>query len=218
MRPGVEEGSENDLYEDNSGTTVSIKGSGYVIAAADTRNCGEFNINTRTSTKILPLCEYAVLTIAGSYADGRHVWTRLKQAVSSYEFDYGEKMDIPQMAAALHVILYQNRFFPKYTYCCVSGIDLSGDPRIYSFDPVGSYQETDCRCNGSGTKLLQPLLDSKITKNPRRDLVTFEESLVLVRDAFASAAETDVKTGDSIEIYVLRKGSVERELFPLRHD
>lgn len=212
-----------DLYEDNSGTTLAIKGRGYCIVAADTRNSGSFNINTRHTSKLFVIDKRMVLSTAGFYADGVYVSEELRSTVERYQFEYSSAMDIEQAAAALHIILYSNRFFPKYSFCCLSGYSNEGEERIYSFDPIGSYEKTDCRCYGSGTKMLQPLLDSVISgKNWRggegREEMTEERVVGLVRDVFSSAAETDVKTGDALEVYVITASGSRREVYPLRMD
>lgn len=217
-------GKDVEVYEDNSGTTLAIRGKDFCVVAADTRHSAEYNINTRRATKVFPIDGRILLSVAGFYADGRHVWERLRSTVEKYQFDYNRKMDVQQIAAALHIILYENRFFPKYAYCCVSGFDEEGHPRVFSFDPTGSYQETDCRCYGSGMRMLQPLIDSRVGKKNwgceegKHDPLTLEYTLTLVRDVFSSAAETDVKTGDAIELYIIRREGLQREVHPLRDD
>jgi len=152
------------------------------------------------------------------------VLNHLKFAVEDYQFRFSKRMEIEQIAAVLHIILYRNRFFPKYAYCTLSGFTDAGVPKIFSYDPVGSYEETKCRCNGSGAKMLQPLLDSWISRKNWRceegkdHKCTEEEVVRLARDVFNSAAETDVKTGDMLEMYVLKKDGFTVYEFPLRSD
>ncbi|OAG31411.1 2S proteasome subunit beta 6 [Nematocida displodere] len=217
-------GGGDDLYDDNAGTTLSIVGDDFCVLAGDTRHSAAYSINTRQATKLFVIDGRLVLSTAGFYADSRSVLAHLTYAVEDYQFRFGKQMDVVQAAAILHTILYRYRFFPKYTYCCLAGFTQAGEPKLFSYDPVGSYQETKGRCNGSGTKLLQPFIDSWISRHNwgceegRNQECSQGEMVQLVKDVFNSAAETDVKTGDGLEIYVLRKEGITREEHHLRSD
>ncbi|KAI5192085.1 20S proteasome subunit beta 6 [Nematocida sp. AWRm77] len=214
-----------ELYDDNSGTSLAIKGTNYIVVAADTRNSGEYHINTRKATKIFVIDKRLILTTTGFYADARSVLSKLIFAVEDYQFKFNKPMDVSQAAAILHIILYSHRFFPKYAYCTLTGFSNTGEPKLFSYDPVGSYQENPCECHGTGTKMLQPFLDSWISRKnwhceEGKAYAPAEEELVkLVKDVFNSAAEKDVKTGDHLEVYVIRQNNeIIREEFPLRSD
>ncbi|EIJ87597.1 20S proteasome subunit beta 6 [Nematocida parisii] len=217
-------GGGDDLYGDNSGTSLSIIGADFCVVASDTRHSAPYNINTRHATKSFCLDGRFILSTTGFYADSRFVYTELAYQIDKYQFKYNKKMGIEQAAALLHVLLYKHRFFPKFTYCCLVGFNEEEKPKIFSYDPVGSYQETPCRCNGSGTTMLQPMLDSWITRKnwhceEGKDYVCTEEEVIsLVKDVFNSVAETDVKTGDGLEVYVIKKDGITREEYPLRSD
>lgn len=45
-----------------------------------------------------------------------------------------------------------------------------------------------------------------------------EKALQLVKDAFISAAERDITTGDSVLIHVIDRTGVKEHRFPLRRD
>lgn len=71
--------------------------------------------------------------------------------------------------------------------------------------------------------MIQPLLDSQIGKKNRTDAAsipeyTLEEAVQITKDAFTSAAERDIYTGDFVEIWKITAAGVESELFPLRKD
>ncbi|KAI5190544.1 20S proteasome subunit beta 6 [Nematocida minor] len=214
----------DDLYADNSGTSLSIVGADFCIVASDTRHSASFSINTRQATKSFCIDGRFILSTTGFYADSRHIFKELAYEIDKYQFKFDKKMGIEQAAAILHILLYNHRFFPKYTYCCLVGFNEKGEPKVFSYDPVGSYQETPCRCNGSGTAMLQPMLDSWITRKnwyceEGKDHVCSEEEVTaLVRDVFNSVAETDVKTGDGLEVYIIKKDGISRSEYPLRSD
>jgi len=55
----------DELYEDNSGTSLAIKGEDFCVIAADTRHSSTYHINTRKATKIFLIDGRAVLTTTG---------------------------------------------------------------------------------------------------------------------------------------------------------
>lgn len=211
-----DEVKEEDLYEDNGGTTLTIKLQNKLIIAADTRLNAQYNIYTRYSTKIHKIKDY-FLTTVGFHADSHKIALTLDYQLKQYE-QY-DKMTLSALAEFLHHVLYNNRFFPLYSYCCLCGFE-NGEATIYSYDCIGSYQKTECRVNGSGTAMIQPLFDSWISgKNfENYSQISFEDALCLVKKAFHSAAEADVKTGDYLEIYILDNNKVEKEVTDLRKD
>lgn len=216
LTPIKEKVTEADLYEENGGTTLSLTIGDKLIIAADTRHSSEYTINSRNMTKIFRINDY-FLSTAGFYADSFEVYTRLMYTVKMYE-GYG-KPSLKAVAHYLHNILYSNRFFPLYSYACISGME-NGKPMIYSFDCVGSYQSTESRCDGSGSKIIQPMLDSWIGgKNfNNHEKLTFEQAVELVKKLFDSAAERDVKTKDYLELYEIGADGIKHDLIPLRKD
>lgn len=98
-----------------------------------------------------------------------------------------------------------------------------GKGAVYSYDPVGSFEREQYRAGGSAASLIQPFLDSQIGKKNRTDSASIreyslEESVQITKDAFTSAAERDIYTGDFVEIWKISASGIEKELFPLRKD
>ncbi|KAI5180830.1 20S proteasome subunit beta 6, partial [Pancytospora epiphaga] len=96
----------------------------------------------------------------------------------------------------------------------------NGVAGIYSFDSIGSYELVSCRCDGSSSKIIQPLLDSWISGKNFQGFqeLDFENALGLVKKAFDSAAERDVRTKDYLEIYTVDGEEVTHEFVELRKD
>ncbi|OQS54363.1 PRE7 [Ecytonucleospora hepatopenaei] len=207
---------EEDLYEDNGGTAIMIKVDNKLIIGADTRLNAEYNIYTRKVQKIYKVGDY-YLTTVGFHADGYNIFLKLNYEISQYE-QY-TKMKLSNLARFLHHVLYNNRFFPLYSYCCLGGFE-DGEAKIFTFDCVGSYQESECRVDGTGTKMIQPLLDSWINGKNFNNYkgISFEDAVGLIKKAFDSAAESDVKTGDHLEVIVLDQEKEHREVIDLRKD
>jgi 20S proteasome subunit beta 6 len=216
VKPTKMQATEEDLYEWNGGTTLTISVENKIIVASDTRHSGESTINSRNMTKIYKIGDY-FLTTVGFYADGFEVYSKLLYEVKSYE-TYN-KLSLKALAHLLHNILYTRRFFPYYTFTCLSGF-VNGEAKIYCYDPIGSYQETKCRCDGTGSKMIQPLLDSWVMGKNFKGYqgLNFSSALELVKKAFDAAAERDVKTKDYLEIYVIEENAVHHEFIDLRKD
>ncbi|KAI4292021.1 20S proteasome subunit beta 6 [Pancytospora philotis] len=208
--------SEADVYEDNSGTSLIINVDNKLIIASDTRHSAEYTINSRSMSRIFRIGNFFLAT-TGFYADSFKVYTMLRHQIKQYE-RYG-KMSLKAAAHLLHNIMYARRFFPFYSYACIAAVE-DGVAGIYSYDPIGSYEYTKCRCNGSSAPMIQPLLDSRISGKNFKGFQppTFEEAVELVKKAFDSAAETDVKTKDAIEMYIVDGDQVTHEFVPLRAD
>ena len=208
--------TEEDLYEENGGTAIMIKVDNKLIIAADTRLNAEYNIYTRFSTKIFKIGDF-YLTAVGFYGDAYNIFIRLNYELNQYE-QY-KKMSLSALAQYLHQVLYSRRFFPLYAYCNLGGYE-NDEAIIYTFDCVGSYQSTSCRVDGSGTKMIQPLLDSWIDGKNFKNYkgISFKDAVDLIKKAFDSAAESDVKTGDTLEIIVNDNGEEQKEYVELRKD
>lgn len=54
--------------------------------------------------------------------------------------------------------------------------------------------------------------------NATREPITAERAVSIIKDAFISAAEREVHTGDSIIINIIDKNGIREERFSLRKD
>lgn len=210
---------EFDPYEDNSGTTLTLKQKDYIIVASDTRHSSDMGINSRSMSKVFTINDM-VMSTTGFYGDGYEVFTRFRYQIKMYEARNLKSIDIHRAAHLLHNILYSRRFFPYYSFTTLTG--FGDEPTIYDYDPIGCYESVSCSCNGSSSPLIQPILDSLISKknweNCKVGDLSENEAIKVVRMAFESAAERDVKTGDYLEVFMLKRGQTERTLFELRKD
>lgn len=214
--------SADDLYANNSGTVLAFKQQDYVMIAADTRHSSVMGINSRKMTKIFEFDGF-VFSGTGFYADLNEVYFRLRYEVEKYENEIERRISIRALAHKLLNILYsRRRGLIYYVFCVLIGKDETGDPVLYSFDPIGSYEQTMCRCYGSASPMIQPLLDSTIMKHNQENVsyqsLSVEESVELTKKAFFAAAERDVNTGDYLQIVVYKKDGMTEELVDLRKD
>ena len=145
-----------------------------------------------------------------------------------YEHEHNKKASAPAIAQLLSTMLYNRRFFPYYVNTIVAGINNEGQGCIYSYDPVGSYEREVYRAGGSSAALLQPLLDCQLGMKNQSGTFELNRSytvksskekvIALIKDAFISAAERDIYTGDGLILNIITKDGVAVEHFPLRRD
>lgn len=131
-------------------------------------------------------------------------------------------MSLDSIAQLLSTTLYHKRFFPYYTFNLLGGIDSEGKGAVFSYDAIGSFEKTAYSASGSGQAYVIPLLDNCIGLRNRLNTaepIPAEEVVELLKDAFLSAGERDIYTGDEVEFHVIKAGqgtTVER--FSLKAD
>lgn len=146
----------------------------------------------------------------------------LKTRLTIYEHNHNKKMSVESVAQMLSNILYYRRNAPYYTFNLVGGLNEKGEGVVYSFDAIGSYNITGAGVSGSGQELVQPLLDSQyLFKNQKyvpEKPIEMEEACSLVKDAFTSAGERDIYTGDAVEIVIVTPEGLKYDSVALKKD
>jgi 20S proteasome subunit beta 6 len=139
-----------------------------------------------------------------------------------YKHQHRKTMSCSAVAQMVSIMLYQKRFFPYYVFTILGGLDADGKGVVYSFDPVGSYERQQCRAGGSSASLIQPFLDNQVLfknmKNAQFRYLSLDEALKLAKDAFTSATEREIHTGDYLEIYIITKDGITVQKSDLRKD
>lgn len=221
-------------YTSNGGTVLGVAGPDFVVLAADTRLSEGFNIHTRFDSKLHQLSETVAVAASGMQADRAALFKRLDIQTSLYQHqNSGLSPSASATAQLLAIMLYQKRFFPFYCWNLVGGVLPDGSGAVYSYDPVGNYERVPYSCSGTAEPLMQPLLDNQLGTLEKQRLQqtghnvvlepmcvhrTADEIVDLVKDAFSSATERDIYTGDGLEIYVITASGVKREFMKLKED
>lgn len=100
---------------------------------------------------------------------------------------------------------------------------LTGHGWSYGYDAIGSHERVRAVCSGTGQTLLQPVLDNQVefrqmSESAKKEELPLEPCVELVKDAFTSAGERDIYTGDTLEICKITASGIEIEKFELRAD
>jgi len=157
----------------------------------------------------------------GCWSDVSTLHKTLLTRVDMYEHDHGDAMSASALAQLLSTTLYGRRFFPYYAFNVVAGLDAKGDGVVYTYDAVGSYEQVNYAAQGAGQKLIIPLLDNLVGHRTRLDTppeLTAEEAVKVIKEAFITAGERDIYTGDSVEIITITAAGKQSEVFKLKED
>ena len=103
----------------------------------------------------------------------------------------------------------------------MAGIDSEGKGAVFTYDAVGSFERVEYAAQGSGQRLIIPLLDNLVGRGTRADKkepMTVAEAVELLKEAFITAGERDIYTGDSVDITVITAAGVTVSRFGLKKD
>lgn len=209
-------------YQNNGGTVLAVAGKDFCVVASDTRLGLGYSIPSRKVSRILKMTDKVVLASSGMQADMMTLHKTLRMRLVKYQQNHQKDMSLTAASQMLSNMLYTRRFFPYYTFNVLGGIDEKGEGWAYGYDAIGSHEKVSAVCSGTGQTLIQPVLDNQIEFKqqwgaPKVDL-SLEATVELIRDAFTSAGERDIYTGDYVEICKITKDGVEVEEFQLKFD
>jgi len=208
-------------YQNNGGTVVAVAGDNYAVVAGDTRMSTGFRIHTRNLSKIVRLTDKCVIATSGMQADMVALHRIVSMRIALFEHDHRKVPSINAIAQMLSTILYYRRFFPYYTFNLLAGIDDEGKGAVYGYDAVGSFERTQYVAEGTGSALMMSALDNQLRQSHqsiKRTPPSKEETIDLVKDIITSAAERDIYTGDSADIFVVEPDLITSSSLPLKRD
>ena len=203
-------------YVNNEGTIMAIAGDDYVIVAADKRLSNSYSIVSRDTSKICKLTDNIILSSSGMYADFIALQRYLKASIEIFRSNNKKEPTLDNMAQLLSNTLYRKRFFPYYCFTTLCGKNKDGKFVCYGYDAIGSYEALPNGAQGSGNKLIVPVLDNVIE---RKGSLNENEAKQLVLETMNGTTNRDIHTGDKVEIVILRRdGRISKEEYQLRED
>lgn len=211
-------------YTDNGGTVVAIAGKDYAMIASETRLSTGYQVYTREQPKLFQLTPNTILGSTGCWCDALTFAKVIESRVKNYLYEHNRPISTPACAQLISNMLYYKRFFPYYISNIVAGLDDDGRGIIYSYDPVGHYQQHRYAAGGSSCTLIQPFLDNRVgLKNiqgvvPGSIDLPMEDALRIIKDTFVSAGERDIYVGDHVEIKIITANGVQSQRHDLRRD
>ena len=162
-----------------------------------------------------------VLSSAGMQADAATLRKVLTARIVQYRHRHNHTMSTPAIAQLLSNTLYYKRFFPYYTFNVLGGLDEDGAGAVYGYDAIGSFERIPYGVTGSASALITSVLDNQIeykTAGKMKHTLSLDEMIDLVKDAYTSAGERDIYTGDSVQMAIITKEGVRVETFVLKKD
>lgn len=141
-----------------------------------------------------------------------------------YRYDHNQEMSCASVVQLTSTMLYNRRFFPYYISNIVAGLDENGKGHVYSYDPVGNFEDCGYRSAGSAVELIQPFLDNQVGKKNIENLgeqdlkLSLDEALKITKDGLTSATEREIACGDAIHLCIITKDGIKEEKIELRKD
>lgn len=201
---------------------VAIAGDDFVVIGSDTRLSSGYSIHTRDQNKLFKLSGKTVLGSTGCWCDTLSLTSLISARMQMYEHLHNKTMTTNAVAQMLSILMYNRRFFPYYVSNILAGIDEDGKGVIYSYDPIGHMSKEEFRAGGSAGALLQPVLDNQVGQKNQtaseKEPLTRERATAIIKDAFISATERDIYTGDSLLLNIITKDGSTVERVQLRKD
>jgi len=209
-------------YTDNGGTVVAIAGKDYAIIASETRLSTGYQIYTREQPKMFQLTNKTILGSTGCWCDALTFSKLIEMRTKNYLYEHNKTISTPALAQLVSNMLYYKRFFPYYISNIVAGLDDDGKGVVYSYDPVGHYEQHTYRAAGSSCALIQPFLDNRVGLRmglPQGSIeLSMEEAINLVKDVFVSAGERDIYVGDQVDLRIITANGIQKVSYNLRKD
>ena len=206
---GVGEGS--GVLDIHGTTVISVKYDKGVINVGDRRATASFAVMYDKAEKVLPIDDYTLLAISGSFARAMEVVRYLRTAFKLFERTYLQQMSLDGKLAELAKVVRAG--IPEALQGIGGFIPIlttfdreSNEGRIFFYDGMGArFESTEFGAAGSGSMQIRGVFDYIIkTKKPFRDM-NREEALKEALLLLDIAADLDAATGGWQKVLPLAK-------------
>ncbi len=197
---------------DTHGTTViAVKFDSGVITVGDRRATAGFAVMYDRSEKVLPIDDYTLLAISGSFARAMEVVRYLRTTFKLFERTYLQQMSLDGKLAELAKVVRAGiaeamsgigGFIPILT----TFDRETNEGRIFFYDGAGArFESTEYGAAGSGSTQIRGIFDYIVkTKKPFHDM-TRDEALKEALFLLDIAADLDAATGGFQKVFPLAK-------------
>lgn len=186
-----------------TGTTIcGIVYKDGVILGADTRATGDSIVADKNCTKIHYLAKNMYCCGAGTAADTEVTTNMISSQLELHRLNTGREVPVVTANRMLKQMLFRYQGYIGAALV-LAGVDITG-PHLYCIYPHGSTDALQYTTMGSGSIAAMSVFECRWTPNMEE-----EEGKKLVRDAIAAGVYNDLASGNTIDICVIRKGSVD---------
>jgi proteasome beta subunit len=206
------EGPAGRGFTDTHGTTViAVKFNAGVLNVGDRRATANFAVMYDRAEKVLPIDDFTLLAISGSFARAMDVVRYLRTAFKLFERTYLQPMSLDGKLAELARAVREGipealqgigGFIPILT----TFDKTNGEGRIFFYDGMGArFESTEFGAAGSGSLQIRGVFDYIVkTKKPFHEM-TREEALKEALYLLDIAADLDAATGGWSKVLPLAK-------------
>jgi proteasome beta subunit len=197
---------------DTHGTTViAVKFDGGVLNVGDRRATANFDVMYDKAEKVLPIDEYTLLAISGSFARAMEVVRFLRTSFKLFERTYLQPMSLDGKLAELAKVVRAGipdalqgigGFIPILT----TYDRESSEGRIFFYDGMGArFESTEFGAAGSGSLQIRGVFDYIVKTRKPFHAMTRDEALKEALYLLDIAADLDAATGGWAKVLPLAK-------------
>ena len=204
-------GAGNGVVDIHGTTVIAVKYDKGVINVGDRRATANFAIMYDQAEKVLPIDDYTLLAISGSFARAMEVVRYLRTTFKLFERTYLQPMSLDGKLAELAKVIRAGipdamngigGFIPILT----TYDQEKSEGRIFFYDGAGArFESTEFGAAGSGSTQIRGVFDYIVkTKKPFHDM-SREEALKEALYLLDIAADLDAATGGWSKVLPLAK-------------
>ena len=192
-------------------TTVAMKCKDGVVLCADKRVTAGYLVANKKFRKIVGVTDKIAVTTAGTVSDVQLLVKLLKAELKLRDIRTNRGSMVSEAVSLLSSLVYNNiRKFstiPGISHFIVGGTDSNGE-HVFDVGADGSVTEVDDYVSsGSGSVMAYGVLETLYKED-----ITVAEAIEIGKKSINAAVQRDIASGNGIDITVITKDGVKREL------
>jgi len=200
-------GMENTLKTGT--TTLAMKCVDGIVVAADRRATAGTLIVNKGVSKIQPISDRIIVTMAGTVSDAQLLIKLTQATLRLNKVRVGKEPNVKEAANLLAGMVYSNirkmSMIPGIAHFIISGIDETGF-HIYDCYPDGSLTECDdYLTSGSGSVMVLGVLETLYKKE-----IKVDEAVKIAIKSMNAALQRDSASGSGFDIITITKDGIKK--------